>query len=613
MNLSKLENKIGSALLAKAEATKVAAAKDQYDTLDSIDKQILSLCNTPATDSRIKQFFTARDAENKTLNIDHKIQTLMRQGFLGRGANKYVLNPEFREFITVMPMTASVAKVAEGLTEDVLSTPSMDPEVVDEIRELVITNDATLEVIAEEISAKYNLDEGDVYTVAQMIERTGKKEAADDYDELTKDVLVDEGLSGDVIDEVRELVTAQDLTLEVIAEEIAAKYNLDESDVYAAAQKIERTGSVKKSFSLKKKPKVAFDKKDLFRELDKHEWGSILQAQEALADKFDVADDEFTALYKEWLDQPKQATDIGLGMGIVDRTEREEMRESLIGAEEGETDYDDQAANDLIFFMDNERHFHETHYMPAVTSIVNFIHSGEATEELLLDIAKDVVREGVKEYNRSDAWDNFDFNEATINAVAMEYVRLIKIEDELGNYDSLLDTPPSDKEKTSMKRRLANKKAAASLGGSTSYTFNKHTLPNQAVRFARKFLSNYTFPIAPDISYTAVKNASTDDNNCTVDGDALITVNFRTLSGVKKAADIVIPIRNGELLEPATIQVDGRSYIVSQSAIDSIIKSATFYNKPIIGDVFSNPLDRNTNKKIEKSKLPTFNRGMFSI
>ena len=702
MKLTSLENKIGSALLKKAEEVAKSAAKDQYDALDDVDRQILALCATPATDSRIKQFFTARDADNKTHNIDHKIQLLMRQGFLGRGANKYVLNPEYREFITVMPMSASVAKVAEGLAEDVMLTPDIDPEVIDEIRNLVIANEATLEVIAEEIAAKYDLDEAAVYDVAQMVERTGgKKEAAgDDFAELTKDVLFDEGLSRDVIDEIRELVTAQELTLEVIAEEIADKYNLDEEDVYAAAQKIERTGSVKKSFSLKKKPKVAeldFSFNELVElpvlreghssdlkiddgkmrvwllrtgegidgysgsqsgyiveKLEDGRWEEVavernIDPSAHIGAKIDeitvgnvklktVKDSEtgewivkyyengkfqegptyYTDDKQDALDTmadmanrlEKQATDIGLGMGIVDRTEREEMRESLIGAEGG---YDEKAANDLSLFMENDHHFYQTHYMPAVTSIVNFIHSGEATDELLFDITKDMVMEGVKEYNRSDIWDNYDFDEATIAKVAQDNLDFILQENELGNYDELLDNPISDKEKTSIKKRLAHRKAAAFLGGSTSYTFNKHTLPNQAIRFARKFLSNYRFPIAPDITYTAVKNASTDDNNCTVDGDVLITVNFRTLSGVRKAADLIIPVRSGELLEPSTFQIDGTSYIVSQSAIDNIIKSATFYNKPAIGDVFSNPLDRETVKKLEKSKLPTFNRGMFSI
>ena len=234
MKLTSLENKIGSALLKKAEEVAKAATKDQYDALDAVDRQILALCATPATDSRIKQFFKSRDADNKTINIDHKIQTLMRQGFLGRAANKYVLNPEYREFITVIPMSASVAKIAEGLAEDVISTPSMDPEIVDEIRELVTAQDMTLEVIAEEIANKYNIDEEDVYTVAKMIERTSdsKKADDDDYAELTKDILFAEELPRDVIDEIRELVTAQDKTLEVISEEIADKHNLDEGDVY---------------------------------------------------------------------------------------------------------------------------------------------------------------------------------------------------------------------------------------------------------------------------------------------------------------------------------------------------------------------------------------------
>ena len=252
MKLTSLENKIGSALLKKAEEVANLATKDQYDALDAVDRQILALCATPATDSRIKQFFTARDADNKSHNIDHKIQLLMRQGFLGRGANKYVLNPEYREFITVMPMTASVAKVAEGLAEDIMLGSDISPEVMDEIRSLVIANADTLEVIAEEIADKHNLDEADVYSAAQMIERNGGKKEAD---ELTKDVLFGEDLPREVIDEIRELVTAQELTLEVIAEDLAEKHGLDEGVVLEVAQKIERTGSVKKSFSLKKKSK----------------------------------------------------------------------------------------------------------------------------------------------------------------------------------------------------------------------------------------------------------------------------------------------------------------------------------------------------------------------
>lgn len=569
MKLSSLENKIGSALLAKGKADKVAAAEDQYASLDSIDKQILALCNTPATDARIKEFFTARDVNKKTLNIDHKIQVLMRQGFLGRGGNKYVLNPEFREFITVMPMTAST-KEADGFSEDVLGS-ELPKSVLHEIKELVLANEVTLEVIAEELASKHNLDEDDIYAVAEAFEKTSttKLFANDDYDELTRDVLFKNDIPSDVIDEVRELVKANDLSLEVIAEELASKYGIDEEDVLAVAQQIEYKGAVKKSFSLKKKTKSTADSPD------------------------------------------KQATDIGLGMGIVDRTEREEMRESLIG---NAADFNEKAVEDAELFMANEQHFYDTHFMPAVQTIVPLKGTEQGTDLLFYDIIKDVVEVGLKEYNRSEHWEQHDFTKQDSEQLINNMLEYIKEEYTLGNLDEYKEAEKlSEKEVHTAKRRLANKKAAASLGGTTSFTFNKHTLPNIAIKFSRKFLSNYRFPIAPDLNYTAVRNASTDDQNNTVDGEALITINFKTLSGVKKSADLVIPIRGGQLLEPSTFQVDGVSYIISQSAIDNIIKSATFYNTPVVGDVFSNPLDKFTKDRLNKSKLPTYNRGMFSL
>ena len=625
MQLSNLENKIGSALLAKSEAAKLIATKDQYDSLDSIDKQILALCNTPATDSRIKQFFTARDAENNTLNIDHKIQVLMRQGFLGRGANKYVLNPEFRDFITVMPMSAS-KKEAEGFSEDVLGS-GLPKEVVSEIKELVLANDLTLEVISESLAEKHNLDEEDIYAVAEAFDKTGgtKDAAGDDYAELTKDVLFIEEIPRDVADEIRELVTANELSLEVIAEEIADKYDLDEDDVLAAAQKMERSGTVKKSFSLKKKTNSATSNTVTVGDVklttvkDEDEWvvkyyenGKLNEDKTYYAGNGEGAKEDALGTMADMADRlGKQATDIGLGMGIVDRTEREEMRESLIGTTGA---FNEPAVEDAELFMANESHFYHTHFIPAVTTITNFKGTEQGTDLLFYDIIKDVIDIGLEEYSKSDKWEQHDFTEQDREQLIKNMLEYIDAEYEAGALDEYKEAEKlSEKEVYTAKRRLANKKAAASLGGTTSFTFNKHTLPNKAIQFTRKFLSSYRFPIAPDLNYTAVRNASTDDYNNTIDGEALVTVNFKTISGVKKSADIVVPIRGGQLLEPSTFQVDGVSYIISQSAIDNIIKSATFYNKPAVGDVFSNPLDKFTKAKLDKSKLPTYNRGMFSI
>lgn len=625
MKLSNLENKIGSALLAKATATKLEATKDQYDSLDDVDRQILALCATPATDSRIKQFFTARDSENNTLNIDHKIQTLLRQGFLGKGANKYVLNPEFREFITVMPMTAS-AKEAEGFSEDVLGS-DLPVDVIYEIKDLIIANDLTLEVIAETLAAKHNLDEDDIYAVAEAFDKTsGVKDAAgEDYAGLTKDVLFNAEIPSDIVDEVRGLVKANELSLEVIAEEIANKYDLDEDDVLAVAQKIERTGSIKKSFSLKKKTKsaasdtVTVGDVKLTTVKDDDEWvvkyyenGKFNEDKTYYAGNGEGAKEDALGTMADMADSlGKQATDIGLGMGIVDRTEREEMRESLIGSDGA---FNEPAVEDAELFMANDSHFYNTHFIPAVKTITNFKGTEQGTDLLFYDIIKDVIEAGLKEYNRSDKWEKHDFTEQDREQLIANMLEYIDAEYSVGALDEYKEAEKlSEREVHTANRRLANKKAAASLGGTTSFTFNKHTLPNKAVQFTRKFLSNYRFPIAPDLNYTAVRNASTDDYNNTIDGEALVTANFKTISGVKKSADIVVPIRGGQLLEPSTFQVDGVSYIISQSAIDNIIKSATFYNKPAIGDVFSNPLDKFTKSRLDKSKLPTYNRGMFSI
>ena len=179
-NNTDLLERIGAAIIEK----KKQAAKDIYDNLDAVDRLIVALCVTPATDSRIKQFFRSRDAENRTLNIDHKIQYLTKNGILGRAANKYVVNPEYREFITVMPMTAS-KKEAGGLAEDVISDTAIPGEAADAIRELIETNEMSSEAIAEEVAIKYDLDEAAVFSEVQQIERTGMAKKSFSFEKKT--------------------------------------------------------------------------------------------------------------------------------------------------------------------------------------------------------------------------------------------------------------------------------------------------------------------------------------------------------------------------------------------------------------------------------------------
>ena len=179
-NNTDLFDRVADGLLIRQKV----AAKDLYDRLDDVDRQIISLCVTPATDSRIKQFFRSRDAENKTIPIDHKIQYLMKSGILDRAANKYVVNPKYRAFITVMPMTASKKK-AEGLEEDIMLDSDIPAEAIDAIRDYLEANDLSAAAIAEEVSTKYGLDEGDVYSEVQKIERTGMTKKSFSFEKKT--------------------------------------------------------------------------------------------------------------------------------------------------------------------------------------------------------------------------------------------------------------------------------------------------------------------------------------------------------------------------------------------------------------------------------------------
>ena len=132
----------------------------------------------------------------------------------------------------------------------------------------------------------------------------------------------------------------------------------------------------------------------------------------------------------------------------------------------------------------------------------------------------------------------------------------------------------------------------------------------KAVSFARNFLANYKFPLYPEIKFNAIKNASQDGSS----GDVSISVDFRTLSGVKKRAEIILPIKDGEFLEPSTILAEGKSYVIAQSSIDDMVSGATFYEKvPTKVTPYSGPVEDKLFKMLEDKKVPKLNRGLFSI
>ena len=97
-----------------------------------------------------------------------------------------------------------------------------------------------------------------------------------------------------------------------------------------------------------------------------------------------------------------------------------------------------------------------------------------------------------------------------------------------------------------------------------------------------------------------------------MNGDVQLSLEFRTISGVIKRADVVIPIKGGVFLEPSTFQVEGSTYIIAQSSIDDIVKHATFYENVQLKPVFGGPVPQGMFDSLKDKKIPKANWGLFS-
>lgn len=441
--------------------------KDKFKGLDEYERELLEFCETPRTYSHMKQFFHARDKNNKTIDIDNKIYKLVKEGFLDHKSYVYATNPKFREFITVIPMTAA--------KKDAMDYETKTPE------------EYTIKAIA------YGLDDPTIINA-----------------------LVD-------------------------------KYNLDHSYAY-----------------------------DMIQSIKAQKEGKIIDT---------------------WYE--KEPSNGDLGGGLIDRTEREEYRESLI------------ATKSFRIYNENK---------------------GELKKKSDIEICSTKY-----EWNGTDLIDyetqtKVDFSALKEGDLVLDYPY---IELEEGTL-SIRDTIPSDLyaeeigidrdtwapmlrifkastlKKKDATRKKANKQAASYINSiNNNFKLNAQNVAHQAVVFTRKFLSNYRFPLAPQIKFNAIKNASTDNN--LLNGEVNLTLEFRTLSGVKKYIDISVPVKEGNFIEPSTMTVNGQSYIISQSAVDDLTNHGTFYAKVNPKGMFTNPMNRNVTDSFKDKKVPKIKRNLFSF
>jgi hypothetical protein len=154
----------------------------------------------------------------------------------------------------------------------------------------------------------------------------------------------------------------------------------------------------------------------------------------------------------------------------------------------------------------------------------------------------------------------------------------------------------------------------------TSWTLNEEsfkenltdkTIYPKVIAFVTNFLSGFEIPAQFDINFHSVRNASYLDGGYIDSGDISLGLDIRTLSNVKIHAEMVVPVRNNQLIEPSILFIDGRPRVIAQSVFKDIIAKNTFSHKLYKGpERFVSP---EILKMYQDSKITTVNPGMFGL
>lgn len=110
-------------------------------------------------------------------------------------------------------------------------------------------------------------------------------------------------------------------------------------------------------------------------------------------------------------------------------------------------------------------------------------------------------------------------------------------------------------------------------------SYELSSMIKKAVVSTSNLLSQFDFPIGPEITYVKSKNVryASNDNTKVVSGCIILNCKIATLSGVDTDTIIPVSINRGEIIDPSVIIWDGRDYVISQSFVDNIVQRNTSY------------------------------------
>ena len=131
-----------------------------------------------------------------------------------------------------------------------------------------------------------------------------------------------------------------------------------------------------------------------------------------------------------------------------------------------------------------------------------------------------------------------------------------------------------------------------------------------AVLAVRNALAEYAMPVEYRTRYLGMTRYSGRGPYEVTDGEILVELSFRSLSGIDRFVDVPVRIIEGRVLEPAVLMDSGVCRTITQATLDDLLERGTFL--AAVDDrrtMFSPPPDERRPKKI----VPLIRPGLFGI
>lgn len=232
----------------------------------------------------------------------------------------------------------------------------------------------------------------------------------------------------------------------------------------------------------------------------------------------------------------------------------------------------------------------------------------------------DTIGEGVLQNYTEDFAEVSDIEDTTVNAVEAvhqeDQCAIIPADKVFASINELKDSYPDIFKKNTSKKSdictVVPKRRAWSINQeSFKENLTDKTIYPKVIAFVTNFLSAYDVPARFKVKVHSVRNASYLEGGYIDSGDLGIGLDLVTISGVKIHAEMTVPVRNNQLIEPSILFIDGRPRVIAQSVFSDLVKQNTFSHQLHRGpERFVSP---ELLKLYQESKIVTVNPGMFGM